>query len=183
MLDYFENRRSNSSRAPESVHKKPRPIHRASAAEANVGQTWRNGGQSLGRSQQPQFLRPVHQRPAQSLHVWMPTAKLGLRVRDLLAAARDSCCPTPAFLGDLLERPPVALQLGLFARQRLPALHDYVHVLRIQLDAAADALGELCRGTARTPTRHVSYGSGSGAASDRRASGLGGRTSPRRSRP
>ena len=28
-----------------------------------------------------------------------------------------------------------------FAGQHLPALHDHVHVLRIELDAAAEALG------------------------------------------
>ena len=36
---------------------------------ANVCQTWRHDGQPL---QEPEFRRPVHQRPAQSLHVRMP---------------------------------------------------------------------------------------------------------------
>ena len=96
-----------------------------------MGQTWRNGRRSFARLQEPQFRRPVHQCQAQALIVRMPGAELTLDVRDLLAAARDSRRPLPTFRGDLLERASVAVKLGLFARQRLPALHNDIDVLRI----------------------------------------------------
>jgi hypothetical protein len=71
----------------------------------------------------------------------MAGAELSLDVRNLPAEARDSCRALFAHLSDLLKRPTVAVKLGLFATQRLPALHDHVHVLRIQFHAAADAFG------------------------------------------
>src|ERR1700736_3949383 len=61
---------------------------------------------------------------------------------DFLAATGDSLCPLP-FLADLLERPPIAVERGLFIGQGLPALHD--DVLRIELDTIADALREFGR--------------------------------------
>src|ERR1017187_758773 len=79
----------------------------------------------------------------------MPRAKFALDVGDLLAAARDSCCPDPAFLGDLLERPPVAIEPGFLAGKRLPALDHYINVFRIDFDAAADALSEFGGGQRR----------------------------------
>jgi len=57
-----------------------------------------------------------------------------------------SRCPLPALLGDLLERPPVAVQGGVLARQRLPPGDHHIHVLRVQLQSVADALGQLRRG-------------------------------------
>src|ERR1035438_4210127 len=87
-------------------------------------QTWRSGGQSLGHLQEPEFRRPVHQRPAQSLNVWMPRAKLALDVRDLLAAAGDSLRPLLAFHSDLLEGSPVAVESRALSRVLLPANDD-----------------------------------------------------------
>ena len=57
---------------------------------------------------------------------------------DLRAATRDSRCPLLAFLGDLLERPPVAVECGVLARQRLPALNNYIDVLRIERESPGE---------------------------------------------
>ena len=64
-------------------------------------------------SYQPQFRRPVRQSQAQSLQVRMAGSKLRFHARDLPAAASDSCGRLPAFLADLLEGSPVALECGL----------------------------------------------------------------------
>jgi excisionase family DNA binding protein len=66
----------------------------------------------------------------------MPAADLSFHNRNLATAARDSSGRLPAFLGDLLDGPPIAIELGLLATQCLPALDDHVHVLRIQLSEA-----------------------------------------------
>ena len=62
--------------------------------------------------------------------------------RNLPAALRDSCRLLAPFARHLLERPSVAIEPGLLAAQPLPPLHNHVDVLRIQLHAAADALGQ-----------------------------------------
>jgi hypothetical protein len=41
--------------------------------------------------------------------------------------------------GNFLEIPPVSIQYGMLAAQRLPALHDNVHVLRIDLQTVTRA--------------------------------------------
>src|SRR5260370_38952532 len=74
----------------------------------------------------------------------MPRAELEFHVRDLPVATSDSLRPLLAFRRDLLEGSPVALELGLIAAQRLPALHDHVDVLGIPFHTAADTFGEFC---------------------------------------
>ncbi len=106
-----------------------------------MSQAWRDGGQPLARPQQPQLARPVRQRSTQALHVGVPGPQLGLDGCDLLLASVDSCRALPAFLGEFLERAPVAVESRLLAGQRLPALHDDINVLRVQFDADARALG------------------------------------------
>lgn len=69
----------------------------------------------------------------------MPGAQLRFQGRDLPAAASDSRGHLPPFLGDLLERPTVAIERGFPAGKRLPALDHDVNVLRIKFDTAADA--------------------------------------------
>src|SRR4051794_15921821 len=72
----------------------------------------------------------------------MPGVELEFYGRDLLAAASDSFGRPPPFCADLLESSAIPVQRGLSAAQGLPALHDYVHVFRIQFHTAADALGQ-----------------------------------------
>ena len=67
--------------------------------------------------------------------------QLGFDCRDLAVAAVDSCSLLPPLRGDLLERASVAVQRRLLAAQGLPPANHDVHVLRIKLDAVADALG------------------------------------------
>ena len=113
------------------------------AARANVGQTWRNGGQPLARLQQPQFRRPV--RPAPGTALPRPDAQRGVALRCPRSPGGSERFTAATFRRssrDLLERSAVAVERGFLARQRLPALDHDVHVLRIQLDSAADALGE-----------------------------------------
>src|SRR5258706_13369215 len=62
--------------------------------------------------------------------------------RDLPAAASDSCGCSDPFLPNVVERPPVAVELGFLAAQRLPALDDDIDVLRVEFQSQADALGE-----------------------------------------
>ena len=94
-------------------------------------QRWRNYGQVSGSLQQFQLPTPVRQRPAQPFQTGMPRANLHFECRDLRAAAsRSFRCPLP-FRADFIERPPVAVELGFLAGQRLPALNDDIHVLRI----------------------------------------------------
>ena len=62
--------------------------------------------------------------------------------RDLPAAAGDSCGTLPPFRRDCFEGPPIAIERGLLVAQRLPALHCYVNVLRVQFNAQADAFGQ-----------------------------------------
>src|ERR1017187_1416497 len=84
------------------------------------------------------------------MEVRVASQKLSFDGRDLPAAARDSREHVPAFLSDFLERAPVAIELGFFAGQRLPALDHYVNVFGIQFDAAADPLSEFGGGQRRT---------------------------------
>ena len=106
----------------------PWPERQAVATRANVGQAWRNSGQT---PQQPQLRRPVCQCPAQPFQIRMPCPDLGFAGRDLLAAAADSCGFLSAFVSHIVERPPVPVELGLLSGQRLPPLHDHVHILGI----------------------------------------------------
>src|ERR1035437_8406773 len=96
-----------------------------------------------------EFGRPVRKRQAQALEIGIPGADFGFDLSPLPAAASDSRGYLPAFLSDLLERPPVAVERGFPAGQRLPALDHYVHVFGIQFDAAADALGQFGGGQRR----------------------------------
>src|SRR5947208_520991 len=73
----------------------------------------------------------------------MARPELGFDVRDLPAAALDSCGPLPALLADLLEGPSIALELRLLPAERLPPLDDDVDVLRVQLHPAADPFRQL----------------------------------------
>jgi hypothetical protein len=50
--------------------------------------------------------------------------------RDFPAATRDSCLYLP-FPSDFLESPPITVEPGLFPTERLPALHNHVHILRV----------------------------------------------------
>src|ERR1035437_6121024 len=110
----------------------------------------RPGACAFAPTENPQLRRPVRESQAQAMDVWVAGADLGFDLSHLPAAARDSCCPDPAFLGDLLESPPVDIEAGFLAGQRLPALDHYVNVFGIQFDAAADALGEFGGGQRRT---------------------------------
>src|ERR1039458_2190762 len=75
----------------------------------------------------------------------MAGPELGFDGGDLLAAAVDSCGRLPAFLGDLLERAPVAVEGSFLAGQRLISLDYDVDILRVEFDSDADALGQFCR--------------------------------------
>ena len=120
----------------------------------------------------------------------MPGADLSLDRGDLAAATLDSRSLLLTFLSDLFERSPVALQRGFFAGQCLPALQDAVNVLRIQFNAAADAIrlfdGRNCGAAAEEIEDQLtafSDGSGSPGASARPVFEWGGRTSPHPTRP
>src|SRR5690242_3857078 len=67
----------------------------------------------------------------------MPSSDLRFDVRDLAAAACDSCGDAQPLGFDLRERSAVRLQTRLPATEVLPALDDAIHVLRIQLDTVA----------------------------------------------
>src|SRR6516162_7301224 len=96
--------------------------------------------------QQPQLRTPIRQRQTQALEVRMPGPDLGFDDRNLLAATRDSCHLPLA--DDLLECAAVTVELGFLTAERLPPLHDHVHILGVQLDAVADPLSEF-RGSER----------------------------------
>ena len=68
---------------------------------------------------------------------------------DLAPAAVDSCGHPLTLFSNLIERAAVAFQYRLLAAQFLPPLHHHVHILRVQLDAVADALGEFRSGQGR----------------------------------
>jgi hypothetical protein len=70
----------------------------------------------------------------------MAGQKLRSDGRYLPAAARDSCRLLSSLVADLVKGPPVAIQRGFLPGQRLPALHDDVDVLRVQLEAKADSV-------------------------------------------
>jgi hypothetical protein len=95
------------------------------------------------RLQKPQLARPIGQAQAQPLDIRVAGEKLRFDGRNLLAAASDSCWLLSAFLGDLVERPAIAVKRGFLAGQRLVALDYDVDVLWIQLEADADAFGQL----------------------------------------
>jgi hypothetical protein len=76
-------------------------------------------------------------------------ADFGFDLSHLPAAARDSRGHFPPFPGDLIERPPVAIQIRFPSGQGLPALDHHVNVLGIQFDTAADALSEFGGGQRR----------------------------------
>lgn len=80
---------------------------------------------------EPQFPGPVGECPAESFHIGMASPERRFHFRYFLAAASDSLLSLPAFRGDFFEGSPVAVQLGGLAGERLPALHDHVHVLRV----------------------------------------------------
>jgi hypothetical protein len=71
----------------------------------------------------------------------MPRPDLRFDGGNLRAAAGYSYSHLLALLGDFLESAPIAVERGLPARQPLPALDHYVHVLRIEFDTPADPLG------------------------------------------
>ena len=72
----------------------------------------------------------------------MPTPQERFDLRDLAAAARNSCRSLRALRCQHFKRPSIAVERGFSAGQRLPALDNHIHVLRVQLDADTNALGE-----------------------------------------
>ena len=73
----------------------------------------------------------------------MPHPDLGFDGGNLRTAADDSCGSLRAAgLGDLIECAAIAVERGLFARERLPPLNRHVNVFRIEFDGAADAFCE-----------------------------------------
>ena len=166
------------------------PTRQAVATGANVGQTWRNGGQLLG----PPAVAAIPQTsPTSARH--KPCSPDG-RPESGLDRPRSPggnvrfMLPPSGVPRRSLRTFARRLERGLLAGQRLPALHDDIHVLRIQLDAVADALGQFRRRErrSRSEERLVNQlarfgGSESGAASDRPASASGDRTSLPPSRP
>jgi hypothetical protein len=79
------------------------------------------------------------------VNVRLPGAKLMLDSRDFAAAPGDSCNHLSAFLGEFIERVPVAVEDSLLSGVLLPAENDYVHILRIELRTVTDAPGLLRR--------------------------------------
>src|ERR1035437_524052 len=73
----------------------------------------------------------------------MARANLRFDLRDLAAAALDSYRDSHSFGFDRLEGPP-AVKRCFSTRQRLPALDHNIAILRVKLDAEANALGEFC---------------------------------------
>jgi hypothetical protein len=107
-----------------------------------VGRLWREWGYSRS-TRRPLVMsrtspdQSASARQSPSTSGWPARGSLGFR--DLLAAAGDSCRHLPTLNGDLLERAPVAVERGLLAAKRLPPLNSYVHVLRVEFQAATDA--------------------------------------------
>ena len=64
---------------------------------------------------QPQFPRPVRKRQAQTGHVRMPGPDFRLDGRNLPAAAVDSYGCSDPFPANVVERPPIAVELGFLA--------------------------------------------------------------------
>jgi hypothetical protein len=58
---------------------------------------------------------------------------------DVSCFADDSFSHLSAFIGDLVERSPVAIKQGRFPRVLLPATDNDVNILRIQLHSVFDA--------------------------------------------
>src|SRR5689334_13397801 len=68
----------------------------------------------------------------------MPSPNPGFDFRDLAVASGDSCRLLPAFLGNLIERPAVALKHRLLAREPLPPHDRHVDVLCVNVDSVAE---------------------------------------------
>ena len=136
------------------------PIPPAVPTRANVGELRRNGSypsgvrEGLVRTRSSSSIRGCshHQsaRARQPLDFIVSGAKVCFRLRDLPKAPRDSCGRLPPFLGDFVERPAVRLESGPLLAERLPALHRDIHILRVQLNRAADSLSQF-RGRQRGP--------------------------------
>src|ERR1035437_5626399 len=88
----------------------------------------RPGACAFAPTENPQLRRPVRESQAQAMDVGVARADFDFDLGQFPAAAGASCCPDPAFLGDLLKRAPVAIEPGFLAGQRLPALDHYVNV-------------------------------------------------------
>src|SRR5258708_4081632 len=71
----------------------------------------------------------------------MARAEFCLDGRDFPAALLDSLRLPPTLLSDLIEGTSIALQRRLLSREALPARHDHVHILGVQLEAITNALG------------------------------------------
>src|SRR5262249_24901569 len=91
--------------------------------------------------EQSQLGVPVGERQAQPLEIWMAAQDRSFDLRDLAAAPRHSCRDSESFGFDFVERTAVCIKLGLFAGEVLPALDDDIHVLGVEFDAVAGALG------------------------------------------
>jgi hypothetical protein len=120
---------------PESRH--PWPTRQAVALRANVGQTWRNGGQPSARSQYPQLLRPVREREAQPLEVRVARPDLSFDIRDLLAAAFQLPFRHRSWL-HLRQAPNAFCELDNALQLNL--LDIRLAVPKFQVDQAADGL-------------------------------------------
>jgi multidrug efflux system membrane fusion protein len=72
----------------------------------------------------------------------MPSPDLRFDFRDFVPATSQSSRCSFSFLADLGECPAVPVQNSVLAADLLPALHDNIDVLGIELDAVADPLGE-----------------------------------------
>src|ERR1039457_4171618 len=70
---------------------------------------------------------------------------MGLHSGNLLAAARDSCCPLLAFRRDLIKRPAVAVELSLLARVLLVPLANHISVSDVQFHQPARTAQSLAR--------------------------------------
>ena len=80
----------------------------------------------------PKFRRPIGQRQAQAADIRVPAPQRLLRIRNLLAASFDSSRDLGALLGDLAERPPVALKHRLLPHEALPAQNRNIDVFRLE---------------------------------------------------
>src|ERR1051326_2719628 len=109
--------------------------------------TWAKRDATVAKPlQQPQLRRPVCQRAAPSLEVGMPGSYLGFGGGNLRAATSDSRSLLPALLRYLVEAASIAIESRFFSREALPACHDDVDVLGVDLQAIADARSGFCRG-------------------------------------
>src|SRR5260370_32197499 len=85
--------------------------------------------------------------PAVQVASRLPALRLlSAPVASVACAGSPSRCLFPSFPGNLAQRSPVAVQRRFLAGERLPPLPYDVNVLRIQLDAVADALRQFVGG-------------------------------------